>query len=126
MRQRPRSCLAPCTARKPGLVYACGVQLQRHMCDLGRCWSGSIDLVVVRTLAFVVVRQVLGLIGLGPTPAAKDIEIAVLRHQLMLLRRQVARPRYTPSDRPILATLAKLLPRDRWLQRPRRDQAGSP
>jgi hypothetical protein len=39
------------------------------MCDLGRRWSGSTDLVVVRTLTFVVVRQVLGLIGLGPTPA---------------------------------------------------------
>jgi transposase len=58
--------------------------------------------------------QVLGLIGLGPTPDAKDVEIAVLRHQLLVLRRQVARPRYAPSDRIILAVLAKLLPRDRW------------
>ena len=72
------------------------------------------DLVVVRSLAFVFVRQVLGLIGVGPSPAAKDVEIAVLRHQLMVLHRQVARPRYAPSDRMILATLAKLLPRDRW------------
>jgi transposase InsO family protein len=66
------------------------------------------------TLAFVVVRQVLSLIGLGPSPDAKDVEIAVLRHQLLILRRQVARPRYTPTDRTVLATLAKLLPRDRW------------
>jgi putative transposase len=42
------------------------------------------------------------------------VEIAVLRHQLAVLRRQVARPRYTPSDRIVLATLAKLLLRDRW------------
>ncbi len=49
---------------------------------------------VVRTLAFVVVRQVLSLIGLGPSPDAKDVEIAVLRHQLLVLRRQVSRPRY--------------------------------
>ncbi len=69
---------------------------------------------VVRTLAFVVVRQVLGLIGLGPSPDTKDVEIAVLRHQLLVLRRQVARPRYAPADRIVLATLAKLLPRDRW------------
>jgi putative transposase len=69
---------------------------------------------VVRTVAFVIVRQVLSLIGLGPSPDAKDVEIAVLRHQLMVVRRQVPRPRYTPADRMILATLAKLLPRDRW------------
>jgi hypothetical protein len=37
--------------------------------------------------------------------------IAVLRHQLMVLRRQVARAPYTPEDRIVLAMLAKLLPR---------------
>jgi hypothetical protein len=72
------------------------------------------EAMVVRTLAFMIVRQVLCLVGLGPSPDAKDVEIAVLRHQLLVLRRQVPRPRYTPSDRMILATLAKLLPRDRW------------
>jgi hypothetical protein len=65
------------------------------------------EAVVVRTMAFMVVRQVLGLIGLGPTPDAKDVEIAVLRHQLLVLRRQVARPRYAPSDRIILAALGE-------------------
>src|SRR3954452_3657353 len=70
---------------------------------------------VVRTLAFVFVRRVLGLAGLGAAPDAKDIEIAVLRHQLMVLRRQAARPRYTPQDRLVLAMLARLLPRERWI-----------
>jgi hypothetical protein len=65
---------------------------------------------VMRTLAFIVVRRVLGLIGLGPSPEAKDIEIAVLRHQLMVLQRQVARSRYAPSDRVILATLGSSCP----------------
>jgi hypothetical protein len=69
---------------------------------------------LVGTVAFVIVRGVLRLVGLGPTPDAKDVEIAVLRHQLMVLRRQVARPRFTPADRIVLATLAKLLPRERW------------
>jgi hypothetical protein len=69
---------------------------------------------VMRTLAFIVLRQVLGLVGLVQSPDAKDVEIAVLRHQLLVLRRQVARPRYTPSDRMVLSALAKLLPRDRW------------
>src|SRR4051812_35903516 len=69
---------------------------------------------VVRTLAFVIVRRVLGLVGLGSAPDAKDVEIAVLRHQLMVVRRQVARPRYALADRMVLAMLARLLPRERW------------
>jgi transposase InsO family protein len=72
------------------------------------------EAVVVRTVAFVVLRQVLSLIGLGPSPDAKDVEIAVLRHQLQVLRRQVARPHHVPADRIVLAVLAKLLPRQRW------------
>jgi putative transposase len=70
--------------------------------------------VVARTLGFLVIRRVLGLIGLGPAPDAKDVEIAVLRHQLVVLRRQVARPRYTPTDRTLLAALARMVPRERW------------
>ncbi len=69
---------------------------------------------VVRTVAFVILRRVLGLVGLGATPDTKDVEIAVLRHQLMVLRRQVARPRFAPTDRMVLAMLARLLPRARW------------
>ena len=69
---------------------------------------------VVQTLAFLVLRRILGVVGGGPAPDAKDVEIAVLRHQLTVLRRQVARPRYTPADRILQATLARLLPRDRW------------
>src|SRR5262245_47016834 len=76
--------------------------------------AGRMGVMVVRTLAFIVVRRVLGLVGLGSSPDAKDVEIAVLRHQLMVVRLQVDRPRYTPPDRMVLATLAKLLPRDRW------------
>jgi hypothetical protein len=53
------------------------------------------------------------LVGLRPTPDAKDVEIAVLRHQLMVVRRQVARRRYTRQDRMVLAMLGRLLPRER-------------
>jgi transposase InsO family protein len=66
------------------------------------------------TIVFLLVRRVLGLVGLGPTPDDKDVEITVLRQQLAVLHRQVARPRYAPTDRLILATLARLLPRERW------------
>jgi putative transposase len=65
-------------------------------------------------MALMVVRRVLGVLGCGPTPNADVVEIAVLRHQLAVLRRQVSRPRYSPADRILLAALAKLLPRERW------------
>ena len=65
-------------------------------------------------MAVLVLRRIFGVVGAGRTPDANDVEIAVLRHQLAVLRRQVTRPRYTPGDRMVLATLAKLLPRDRW------------
>jgi putative transposase len=42
------------------------------------------------------------------------VEIVVLRHQLAVLGRQVKRPRYTPSDRLVLAWSARRLPRERW------------
>jgi putative transposase len=45
---------------------------------------------------------------------AKDAEILVLRQQLAVLRRQVARPRFTWSDRALVAALAGLVPRERW------------
>jgi len=69
---------------------------------------------VVRTLGMVVLRRLVGVVGLGQGPDAKDVEIAVLQHQLAVLRRQVKRPRYTSHDRLVLAGLARLLPRERW------------
>ena len=65
-------------------------------------------------ITFLLVRRLLHLLRLGPASGEKDVEIAVLRHQLAVLRRHAARPRYSPTDRDLLATLASLLPRERW------------
>ena len=69
---------------------------------------------VCSTLGFSLVRRVLGALRLGPKPDDKDIEIAVLRHQLGIVQRQVPRPRYNNTDRVVLSTLARMLPRERW------------
>jgi putative transposase len=60
-------------------------------------------------------RRLLGmLLGSVRSEHAKDIEIAVLRHQLEVLRRQVKRPEFRPADRALLAMLSSALPRWRW------------
>jgi putative transposase len=61
------------------------------------------------------VRLVIDLLVLrGRRDRSKDVEILVLRHQLAVLRRQVARPRFEPDDRVLLSALARRLGRDRW------------
>jgi putative transposase len=75
---------------------------------------GMITVVAFQTIAVMVLRRLVAVVGLGPSRDAKDVELAVLHHQLAVLHRQVARPRYRPADRMVLAWLASLLPRERW------------
>jgi putative transposase len=44
----------------------------------------------------------------------KEIEILLVRHQLSVLQRQVARPQLTPADRLLLAAFSRVLPRQTW------------
>jgi hypothetical protein len=61
---------------------------------------------------YVVVCRLLELIVLvGRGDRAKELEILVLRHELSILRRQVARPRFESHDRLLLAAFSRMLPR---------------
>ena len=64
---------------------------------------------------YLMTRRLVGmLLGSLRSEHAKDIEIAVLRHQLNVLRRQVKRPEFRPADRALFAALSRALPRSHW------------
>jgi putative transposase len=63
----------------------------------------------------LLVRCLLGcLTVLSRGRASKEAELLVLRHENVVLRREVGRVRYQPADRLWLAALSRLEPRRRW------------
>ena len=72
---------------------------------------------LIRVLYLLMVQVFGGLVLLARSGTSKEVEILVLRHEVAVLRRQVARPKPDWADRAVLAALARLLPRHLRLHR---------
>ncbi len=68
-------------------------------------------------LLYLILLRVLGWITLlTRSEASKDAEILVLRHQLLVLRRQAGAPKPSWADRAIISALVRRIPRTRRLR----------
>ena len=69
-------------------------------------------------LAYLLMVRLFGWLALlARSDISKDVEILVLRHEVAVLRRQVAHPKPNWADRAVIAALARLLPRHLRLHR---------
>ena len=66
-------------------------------------------------LVYLLLRRVLQLTaGSSNEQIQTEVEVMVVRHQLMILKRQVGRPRLRRRDRSLMAGISRALPRARW------------
>ncbi len=66
-------------------------------------------------LVHLLVRRLVRVFAGRSAVTKLEVENAVLRHQLRVLRRTVKRPPLGRRDRLLLAAASRLLPRDRWV-----------
>jgi putative transposase len=76
--------------------------------------AGLSERIVVSLLYWSLRRLVELLVLRRRSEREKEIEILLLRHQLMVLERQVARPQLRQADRALLASFSRVLPRKAW------------
>lgn len=65
----------------------------------------------LRLLYLIFARLCAWLVLLGRSPASKDVELPVLRHEVAVLRRTSPRPRLDWADRAVLTALIRQVPR---------------
>ena len=95
-------------------TYAMGTSLCRAKT---RAWAWPAALRSALRLIRLIYLLMVWLALLTRGDAAKDAEILVLRHEVAVLRRQIARPKLDWADRAIITALARLLPRHLRLHR---------
>src|SRR5664280_359606 len=70
---------------------------------------------VFSSLLYLLLSRLLGMLASRDRAAEQvRLENLVLRHQVMILRRQVKRPVYSRRDRALLSAASRLLPGSRW------------
>jgi putative transposase len=69
---------------------------------------------VLFALVYLLLRRLVQFVAGSSNHLNSDVEVVVLRHQLMILRRQVGRPHLCRRDRLFMAVLSRTLPRARW------------
>jgi hypothetical protein len=72
---------------------------------------------VLLRLAYIAATNTIAFLRLLPMSSTeKDLEILALRHQLLVLQRQVGKPRFEDTDRTVLAGLLQHLPVEKLWQ----------